>query len=248
MRHQGHRRLHAARRHEAHDDSGACGPDSRRPYSRHVEFQSAHAGLRHQRSKEHFGDGQRRGSSATGCVGGGEVTRGVTTAILIIALALPAFPQCDLSPILSDPFRSSILDLALEGNDLWAATSYGVSLYDRSVDPPRLVALLAIPGTTRLIRLGNGLAYVGSGNSIAVVRKNGRSLQLIRSVDAGAPVNDMVVTTLALYVATGNGITQYSLIDPANPTATSTIFQTSQTSVTSLALIGATLYAADGDS
>ena len=181
-------------------------------------------------------------------MGGGEVTRGVITAILTIALALPAVPQCNLSPILSDPFRSSILDLALDGNDLWAATSYGLSLYDRSVDPPRLTAMLAIPGTTRLIRLGNGLAYAGSGNSIAVVRKNGRSLQLIRSVDAGAPVNDMVVTTLALYVATRNGITQYSLIDPANPTANSTVFQTSQTSVSSLALIGGTLYAADGDS
>src|SRR5437868_10053563 len=123
-------------------------------------------------------------------------------AVLIAVLASPLLPQCNFTPVLSDQFRSSILDLAIDGNDLWAATSYGLSLYDRSVDPPRLVASIPVPGTTRFLRLGNGLAYAGSGNSIAVVRKSGRSLQLIRTVDVGAPVNDLVVTALALLVAT----------------------------------------------
>src|SRR5712692_8026737 len=116
-------------------------------------------------------------------------------AFLSILIATPAFPQCNVSPVLSGQFRSSILDLAVDGNDLWAATSYGLSLYDRSVDPPRLVATLPVPGTTRFVRLGNGLAYAGSGNAIAIVRKSGHALQLIRTVDAGAPVNDLMVTT-----------------------------------------------------
>src|SRR5216117_1761514 len=163
----------------------------------------------------------------------------VVTAIL--AIALPALPQCNFAPVLSDQFRSSILDLAIDGNDLWAATSYGLSLYDRSVDPPRLVASLPIAGSTRLVRLGNGLAYAGSGNAITIVRKSGRSLQLTRTIDAGAPINDLVVTTLALYVATRNGLAQFSVIEPA------TMFSITQSPTTSLATIGTSLYAAHGD-
>src|SRR5437867_3571340 len=162
-------------------------------------------------------------------------------AVLIVLIALPALPQCNFAPVLSDQFRSSILDLAIDGNDLWAATSYGLSLYDRSVDPPRLVASLPIAGATRLVRLGNGLAYAGSGNAIAIVRKNGRSLQLTRTIDAGAPVNDLVVTALALYVATRNGLAQFSVIEPA------TMFSITQSPTTSLATIGTSLYAAHGD-
>ena len=151
-------------------------------------------------------------------------------AVLSILIAAPALPQCNFTSVLSDPFRSTILDITADGNDLWAATSYGVSLYDRSIDPPRLAASVAIPGATRLIRLGNGVGYAGSGSTIAVVRKNGRALQLIRTVDAGAPVNDLVVTTLALFVATRNGIAQFDLIDPTNPRLA---FQVSQTATTS---------------
>jgi hypothetical protein len=99
------------------------------------------------------------------------------------------------------------------------------------------------------VRLGNGLAYAGSGNSIAIVQKNSRSLQLIRTVDAGAPINDMLLTARALYVATPNGIAQYDLIDPTNPQLAPVVFQTSRTAVTSLAIIDSNfLYAADGDS
>ena len=160
---------------------------------------------------------------------------------VILAIALPAQPQCNFTPVLSDQFRSSILDLAVEGNDLWAATSYGLALYDRSVDPPRLVASLPVAGATRMVRLSNGLAYAGSGNAIAVVRKNGRALQLTRTIDAGAPINDLVVTTLALYVATRNGLAQFSVIEPT------TTFSITQAPATSLTTIGSSLYAAHGD-
>src|SRR5262249_25158461 len=146
------------------------------------------------------------------------------------ALALLAV-TCNIAPILSNPFRSSILDLAVDGNDLWAATAYDVSLYDRGVDPPRLGASLSVPGTTRLIRPGNGLAYAGSGNSIVVIRKNGRSLQLVRSVDAGAAVNDIVFSTVSLYVATPNGITLYSLGDPTNPSLLTNFYQSAVSSL-----------------
>src|SRR5438477_5343979 len=163
-------------------------------------------------------------------------------AVLIAVLAAPLFSQCNFTNVLSDPFRASILDLALDGNDLWAATGYGVSLYDRTVDPPRLESTVAVPGLTRIIRLGGGFGYAGSGNSIAVLKKNGRALQLIRTVDAGAQVNDIAVTTLSLFVATANGLSQYNANDLTAPPV-----QLLQTAVTSLALDGATLYAADGN-
>jgi len=167
--------------------------------------------------------------------------RVLAVVIAILSAALPTLPQCNFTPVLSDQFRSSILDLAVEGNDLWAATSYGLALYDRSVDPPRLVASLPIPGATRLVRLGNGLAYAGSGSAIAVVRKSGRALQLTRTIDAGASINGLVVTTLELYVATSNGLAQFSVLEPA------TMFSITQTPTTSLATIGSSLYAAHGD-
>jgi hypothetical protein len=177
-------------------------------------------------------------------LGGGALMRATAFALLTLLLVPPALPQCDFTPVFSDQFRSSILDLAVEGNDLWAATSYGISLYDRSVDPPRLLASVAVPGSTRFVRAGSGVVYAGSGNSIAVVRKSGRGLQLIRTVDAGAPVNDLVLTTLVLFVATRNGIAQYSLADPTNP---SSPLQITQTAATSMALDGSTLYASGGD-
>lgn len=172
----------------------------------------------------------------------------VAAAISLLFLPAAAFPQCNLTPVASIPFRSSYLDIAIDGNDLWAATSYGLSLYDRSVDPPVLVAALPLPGITRVVRATNGLAYAGSGTTLYIVRKNGRALQAVRGIDTGATINDLLLTTLDLYVATANGLTQWDLLDPATPSKTPAAFVTSNANVRSLALNGSTLFAADGDS
>src|SRR5258705_3830254 len=118
------------------------------------------------------------------------MTLGVLAVLAVVVATPPNPPPCNIRPGISYQFRSSILDLAVDGKDLWAATSYGVAVYDRAVDPPRLIASLPVPGATRLIRLGNGLAYAASGNTIAVIRKSGRSLQLLQIIDVGAPAND----------------------------------------------------------
>ena len=165
-------------------------------------------------------------------------------AVVIAFLLVPtAFPQCSVSPVFSTQFRSTFNDLALDGNDLWTATSNGVSLYDRGVDPPAFVASLALPGTTRIVRVLSGSAYIGSGNAIDVVQKNGRSLKLVRTTDVGAQVNDLAVTGAAVYAATANGLAQFDLLDWSRRA-----LATSSPNVTSLALSGNTLYAADGDS
>ncbi|HXH95116.1 MAG TPA: hypothetical protein VNN25_26315 [Thermoanaerobaculia bacterium] len=171
----------------------------------------------------------------------------VAVAVSLLLVSFAAFPQCNLTSVASVPFRASYLDIAIDGNDLWAATSYGVSLFDRSVDPPALVVAFPLPGVTRVVRATNGLAYVGSGSSLYVVRKNGRNLQLLRTIDAGATVNDLLLTTLDLYVATTAGLTQWDLLDPTTPSKTPAIFTTSTPNVRSLAISGSTLFAADGD-
>jgi len=170
--------------------------------------------------------------------------RGRVAAIpfLLSLLSLPAYPQCNLSPVYSAQFRSSVLDIAVDNNDLWAATSYGVSLYDRSVDPPRLVASIAVPGVTRVVRVVGSTIYVGSGSSIVSIRKNGSKLESFQTRDAGGTVNDLLITPIAIYAATSNGL---RVIDPL--TSAVQTLATSSPNVTSIALSNSTLFAADGD-
>jgi hypothetical protein len=172
----------------------------------------------------------------------------VAVAVSLIFLPVVAFPQCNLTQVASVPFRASYLDVAIDGNDLWTATSHGVSLYDRGVDPPSLIASLPLPGITRVVRVANGIAYAGSGSTLYIVRKNGRALQLVRGIDAGATINDLLLTSLDLYVATANGMSQWDLLDPANPSRTPGVFITTRANVQSLALSNSILFAADGDS
>lgn len=169
--------------------------------------------------------------------------------LVSLFLAFPIHPQCSWAPRTSMPFRASVLDVAVDGADLWVATSYGVQLLDRTVDPPALAAWLAIPGTTRVARPHNGLLYAGSGSKIVIVRKNGRALEIVRSVDAGGNVNDLHFAGSYLFAATSNGLAHFDILEPANPVRTSvSTLPTSNANVTSLAAGGNTLYAADGDS
>jgi hypothetical protein len=172
----------------------------------------------------------------------------VAAALLsLLVLAFPVFPQCNLAPVDSAQFRSTILDLAIDGTRLWAATSYGLTLHDTATDPPPILATIALPGTTRVVRASGGMAHAGSGSAIQIVRWTGSALRLAASVDAGATINDLVVTPRYLYAATSNGITQYDLINPNAPSKTSATFTTSGANVAALALAGDTLYAVDGD-
>ncbi|HYM60868.1 MAG TPA: hypothetical protein VEZ11_08245, partial [Thermoanaerobaculia bacterium] len=99
----------------------------------------------------------------------------------------------------------SILDLSIDGNDLWAASAYGVQLYDRQADPPAIVASVPVSGVTRLVRAANGVAYVASGSSLYVMRKNGHAIELVRSMDIGGTANDLLLLAPYLYVAATNG-------------------------------------------
>src|SRR3954454_1350755 len=96
-------------------------------------------------------------------------------------LSISSSGQCTFSPVYSAQFRTSILDIAIDNNDLWAATSYGVARYDRSVDPPKLVASIPVPGITRVVRVVNGTLYAGSGSSIVVIS----GMHIAKTIEAG---------------------------------------------------------------
>ena len=176
--------------------------------------------------------------------------RGRVAVLILLSFCIldsPAFSQCNYSLVDSAPFRATVYDVSIDGNDLWVATGYGVSLYDRSVDPPKLSAEVAVPQTTKLVRAANGTAYAAGGDGIAVIRKNGKQLQLASSFTAPDVVNDLLLTPNYLYVATKNGLAQYDLLDPTHPARTPATLATSSANVTSLVLAGLILYAADGD-
>jgi hypothetical protein len=81
---------------------------------------------------------------------------------------------------------------------------------------------------------------------VYVVRRSGNQLSVLRSVDAGGTVNDILVAE-DLFVATSNGIAHFDLLEAANPFRLNTVIATSRPNVTSLARTGNTIYAADGD-
>lgn len=153
---------------------------------------------------------------------------------------------CDYVPFHSRPYRGSALDVAIDGTDLWVATSYGVMLYDASPNPPIPRGGIALPGTTNRVRVGAGVVYAASGTSIYVIRKDGRSLRNVRSLDLGATINDLLFSGLYLYAATATGVVQVD-VTVADAPRIATRLATTSGQAFSLARLGTTLYAADGD-
>ncbi|MBK5260595.1 MAG: hypothetical protein JJE51_13470 [Thermoanaerobaculia bacterium] len=179
----------------------------------------------------------------------GRVTAGFFSLSILLSGSL--FAVCDFQLQHSTPLRASYLDISIDGNDLWAATGLGVQLFDRSVDPPRLTATLALPGLTRSIRAANGIAYAASGRTLHVIRKNGTSIERVSSIDAGGAVNDLLITGSTLIAAVTsslslNAVIPWSLANPLAP-APLPALPASSGSALSLAASGSLLFAADGD-
>src|SRR5258707_11039060 len=94
--------------------------------------------------------------------------RGCAAVLILLSLSFldsTAFSQCNYSLVASVPFRATAYDVFIDGNDLWVATGYGVSLYDRGVDPPKRAAVVAVPQTTKIVRAANGTAYAPGGDA-----------------------------------------------------------------------------------
>ncbi|HVG23220.1 MAG TPA: hypothetical protein VND45_03620, partial [Thermoanaerobaculia bacterium] len=175
----------------------------------------------------------------------------VPSLFLVLLLSSTAAPrasaQCSWTPRLSIPFRATALDVSIDGPYLWVATGYGVQLLQN--EGTSVAGSVALPGATRVVRSdGRGNGYVGSGSRVYVLRGGPSGISVVRQVEAGANVNDMLLAGSYLFVATANGIAHFDVLEPANPVRTSAALPTSSPNVTSLAVAGSKLYAADGDS
>jgi len=169
--------------------------------------------------------------------------RVIAVLLSLLSLSFDAFSQCSWTPRFSGQFRTTALDVSVDGPFVWLATGYGIQLFEQG----GIVDSIAIPESTRVVRAdGTGIAYVGSGSKIYVVRRDGRALSIVRSVQASGVVNDIEISSY-LFVATSNGIDHFDRIDPLSPVKTSAFLATSAPNVTSLVIHNNTLYAADGD-
>lgn len=158
-------------------------------------------------------------------------------------LSFPVSASCNLVPRISDNFRQTAWDVAVDTNLVWVATGYGVQLHDADGN---VLGSLALPGETRAIAVRNGVVYAGSESTVFVLQRTGRSIDIVASVAAGGSINDMVATT-HLFVATDAGIRHYHLNDPLAPAQSNVSFFTTSPAVTSLAIEKGLLHAADGD-
>lgn len=171
--------------------------------------------------------------------------KAVVLLLLLLLSTTTAFADCSQwTAHTSAQFRTTALDLSVDGNFLWLATGYGVQL----IEDGRIVSSIALPGLTRVVRAqGSGIAYAGSGSSVFVLRRQGRAIQTVTSLALTGTVNDLEIISTALFAATTNGIAHFDIINPAAPFKTSVVLPTTSPNVTSLATAKSKLYAADGD-
>ncbi|MBV8516744.1 MAG: hypothetical protein JO197_05000 [Acidobacteria bacterium] len=166
--------------------------------------------------------------------------------LLVLLLAVPVFPQCNWTPRYSGAFRETVYDVSPDaGNSVWIATGYGVEVRDAD----GVLAARALPGSTRVVRaIGNNVAYAGSGARLYVLRRSGSAIDIVRTLDAGGTVNDLLVAPPYFFLATSAGLFHYDFFDATNPQRAPFTLPTSSPNVTSLASAADKLYAADGDS
>lgn len=165
-------------------------------------------------------------------------------AVLFLLLSLPLSADCNLAPRFSGQFRTTALDLAVDGAHVWVATGYGVQLL-RGMTP---LDTISIPGHTRTIAVAaNGMTYAGSGTRIYALARTNDTLAVAGSVAAAGTVHDLAVVGGYLFAATSQGLEHYSLATAATPVRTAATLVTSSKNVLALAAGRDTLYAADGD-
>ncbi|MGA7617270.1 MAG: hypothetical protein WBX15_19060 [Thermoanaerobaculia bacterium] len=175
----------------------------------------------------------------------GGVLQVVFSMSLLAFFGVDAHAGCNWSSRYSGAYRHSALDVFVDGNDLWSATSYGVTLYDRTIDPPRPIGSVEVPGPTSRVRAGGGFAWAASGSSIYAIRK-GTFPVLAGAVDTGGTINDLLYSPPYLYAATTDGIVQIDLLVSDQPLVAGRL-STTAGGAKSLTLLNGVLYAADGD-
>ena len=175
--------------------------------------------------------------------------RVISVLFLLLSLSPAAFSDCNWTPRYSGQFRATVYDVAVDAEGfIWIATGYGVQLLEQTATGLNILDAKPIAGSTRVLALNGTIGYAGSGTRIFVLRRNGKTLEVVRSVEAGATINDLLVAT-NVYAATSNGIVNFDVFgDGTSLVRSNNVISTSSPNVTSLAVLGQTMYAADGDS
>jgi hypothetical protein len=165
--------------------------------------------------------------------------------LAFLVVAAPSAPGDDLDVLYDGAYRMTALDAALDGSSLWVATSWGIALHDLSGSAPRPVGARALQETTSSVEVGPTHVYVGSGRRIHVFARASVDA-VLETVDAAGTINDLLVSGSYLYAATSMGVEQFDLLNPAKPAKNRSLL-TSTGFALRLAVMGSTLYAADGD-
>lgn len=186
---------------------------------------------------------QRRGASAVRIVG---VTRIRSLALLSFSLCLAVGAGAQSLDVVYDgAYRGTALDASLDGSLLWVATSWGVTIHETASQVPQPVATRPLAGTTAAVEAGSVRVYVGSGRTIHVFAK-GAAGTILGAENAEGTINDLLLAEPYLLAATSAGVEVFDLFDPDKPVANRTLL-TSTGFAHRVAILGATLYAADGD-
>jgi hypothetical protein len=171
---------------------------------------------------------------------------------LLFLLPLSLFPapllsqECLPGTSSSRIFRTPALDLSVDGNDLWVATSFGVMLYERNGTELKALATLPVPGVTRRVGAASRHAWVASGSTLYSVGRQGGSPAIIGSLELGDQISDLLLIPPYAFLATSGGVVQVDLLRPEQPVVANRLTTTAGGAI-SLARRGAHLYAADGD-
>jgi hypothetical protein len=165
--------------------------------------------------------------------------------IVVVVVSSDAVADCSQwTARTSSSYRTTAFDVSVDGDFLWVATGYGVQLLEHGA----VVTSIGLPGSTRVVRAqGSGIAYAGSANRLYVLRREGRTIKVLTSLEAPDTINDLEIISSALFAGTTNGIAHFDILNPALPFKTTITLPTSAPNVTSLASAKNKLYAADGD-
>lgn len=166
--------------------------------------------------------------------------------LFLLVLLFPASSsadECDLTLAETREFRSTVRDLDLHVDRLWAAETYRVTSYSTTGGELVPAGTRAVAGMTGVVDAVEGGAWVGSSSTLFFFDLD---MNVIHSVFLDAEINDILQQGEYLYVATtGRSVLQ---LIAAQPGLLPRLMETSTGSASSVAFRNGTLYAADGDS
>lgn len=168
---------------------------------------------------------------------------GAVTAF-VISLTLSAAPL-PWPVTYSGSSRFTALDVAVDGEHVWTAGSWGVRLQRTGADGLDPGTTIGVPGHTTRIVAAQGRAWAASGTRIVAISASPTPV-IEGMVEVGVEINDLLLDAPYLYAATQNGIIQLDLLQPSIPAVLRTL-ATSSGGALSLAKSGRHLFAADGD-